>query len=120
MTMILITHCYGNDSDRPHPRPLHGSIHRNRQMAPMYTHHFMHDSSGPLESTLSNAQFTPPARHDTTVVSVSCLVCRCELDDCSERVQTSDFLSATVLSFRESNSYRRRRQDSLVVSCVVV
>ena len=26
-------------------------------------------------------------RHDKTVLSVSCLVCQCELDDCSERVQ---------------------------------
>ena len=36
----------------------------------------------------SNVQFTPPARHDKTVLSVSCLMRRCELDDCSERVQT--------------------------------
>jgi len=27
-------------------------------------------------------------RHDKTVLTVSCLVCRYELDDCSERVQT--------------------------------
>ena len=39
-------------------------------------------------------------RHDKTVLSVSCLVWRCELYDCSERVQTSDFLSATVLRCR--------------------
>ena len=45
-------------------------------------------------------------RHDKTVLSGSCLVCRCELDDCCERVQTSNFLSATVLSGRESNSHR--------------
>ena len=36
-------------------------------------------------------------RLDKTVLSVSCVVCRCELDDCCERVQTSHFLSATVL-----------------------
>ena len=52
--------------------------------------------------------FTPPhTRHDKTVLSVSCRVCRCELDDWCERVQTSDSLSATVLSWRESNSHRR-------------
>jgi len=28
-------------------------------------------------------------RHDKTVLSVSCPVCRCEWNDCSERVQTS-------------------------------
>ena len=28
-------------------------------------------------------------RHDTTLLSVSCLVCRCEWDDCSERVQAT-------------------------------
>ena len=49
---------------------------------------------------LCNARFTPPARHDKTVLSASCLVCRCELDDCSERVQTSDFLSATYFICR--------------------
>jgi len=53
-------------------------------------------------------------RHDKTVLSVSCLVCRCELDDCSERVQTSNFLSAsaTVLSCRESHSHRRSGGDT--------
>jgi len=59
-------------------------------------------------------------RHDKTVLSVSCLVCRCELDDCSERVQTLNFLSATVLSCRESNSQRRggRDTDKTVLSCL--
>jgi len=53
-------------------------------------------------------QFTPPhTRHDKTVLSLSCRVCRCGLDDWCERVQTSDSLSATVLSWRESNSHRR-------------
>ena len=60
-------------------------------------------------------------RHDKTVQSVSCLVCRCELDNCSERVQTSSFLSATVLSCRESKftlpKRTRHRQDIFVVSC---
>ena len=59
-------------------------------------------------------------RHDKTVLSVSCPVCRCELDDCSERVQTSNFLLATVLSCRESNSHRRsgRDTDETVLSCL--
>jgi len=59
-------------------------------------------------------------RHDKTVLSVSCLVFRCELDDCSERVQTLNFLSATVLSCRESNSHRRggRDTDKTVLSCL--
>ena len=59
-------------------------------------------------------------RHDKTVLSVSCLVCRCELDDCCERVQTSNFLSATVLSCRESSSPRRsgRNADKTVLSCL--
>jgi len=58
--------------------------------------------------------------HDKAVLSVSCLVCRCELDDCSESVQTSDFLSATVVSCRESSSHRRCRHDAdrTVLSCV--
>jgi len=43
---------------------------------------------------------------------LSCLVCRCEVDDCSERVQTSNFLSATVLSCRQSNSHLRRGHDT--------
>jgi len=51
-------------------------------------------------------------RHDKTVLSVSCLVRRCELDDCSERVRTSNFLSATVLSCRESSSHRRSGRDT--------
>ena len=39
----------------------------------------------------------PPTRHDKTVLSVSCLLCRCELHDCSERVQASNFLSSSCL-----------------------
>ena len=59
---------------------------------------------------------TCAARHTPTLNAV---VCRCELDDCSERVQTSNFLSATVLSCRKSNSYRRsgRDTDKTVLSC---
>ena len=59
-------------------------------------------------------------RHDKTVLSVSCLVCRCEFGDCSERVQTPYFLSATVLSCRESNSHRRSRRDKekTILSCL--
>ena len=51
-------------------------------------------------------------QHDKTVLSASRLVCRFELDDCSERVQTSHFLSATVLSCPESNSHRRSGRDT--------
>ena len=52
---------------------------------------------------------------------LSRLVCRCELNDCSERVRTTNFLSATVLSCRESNSHRRsgRDADKTVLSCLV-
>ena len=59
-------------------------------------------------------------RHDKTVLSVSCLVCRCELDDCCERVQTSNFLSATVLGCRESSSHCRSGHDTdkTVLSCL--
>ena len=59
-------------------------------------------------------------RHDKTVLSVSCLACRCKLDDRSEGVQTSNFLSATVSSCRESNSHRRnwRDTDKTVLSCL--
>ena len=48
-------------------------------------------------------QFTPPVqtRQDGPVLFVSCLVCRCESDDCSKRVQTSTFLLVTVLSCRD-------------------
>ena len=55
-----------------------------------------------------------------TVLSVSCPVCRCELDHCCECVQTSNFLSATVLSCRKSNSRRRsgRDTDKTVSSCL--
>ena len=70
---------------------------------------------------LYNAQFTPPTtRRDKTVLSVSCLLCRCELDDCPERVQTFNFPSATVLSCRESNSQSRsgRDTDKTVLSCL--
>ena len=55
-----------------------------------------------------------------------CCLCRvwCAVDDCSERVQTSNFLSATVLSCRESNSHRRNGRDAdqtvFVVSGVAV
>jgi len=51
-------------------------------------------------------------RHDKTVLSVSCLAWRCELDNCYWRAQTSDFLSATVLSCRECTSHRRGRRNT--------
>jgi len=51
-------------------------------------------------------------RHDKTVLSVSCLAWRCELNNCYQRVQTSHFLSATVFSCRESNSHYRGRHDA--------
>ena len=62
----------------------------------------------------------PPARQDKTVLSVSCLVCRCELHDCSERVPTSNSPSATVSSYREFDSYHRsgRDADKTVSSCL--
>jgi len=73
-----------------------------------------------LEIRPSTAQFTPPARQDKTVLSVSCLACRCELDDCPERVQTSYSLPATVLSCRKSNSRRLSGHDTdkTVLSCL--
>jgi len=48
------------------------------------------------------------------------MVCSCELDDCCERVQTSNFLSATVFSCWESNSRFRsgRDADKTVLSCL--
>jgi len=57
--------------------------------------------------------------HDKMVLSVSCLMYRYELGDCSERIQISNFLSATVWSCRESNSHRRsgRDTDKTVLSC---
>ena len=74
-----------------------------------------------LSSGRADSIHVTDTRHDKTVLSVSCLVCRCELDDCSERVQTSNFLSATVLSCRESSSHCRSGRDTdktLVVSGV--
>ena len=72
-----------------------------------------------LSGRLSSHRHT---RRDKTVLSGSC---RCELDDCSGRVQTSDFLSATVLSCREPIQFTppkrtRHRQDSFVVCAVAV
>ena len=60
--------------------------------------------------TLNAVQTITP---DTTqtVLSVSCLVCWCELDDCCERVQTSSFLSATVPSCR-GNPVRTAEADA--------
>ena len=48
------------------------------------------------------------------------MVCRCELDNFSERLQTSNFLSATVLSCRDSSSYRQSGRDTekTVLSCL--
>jgi len=48
-----------------------------------------------------------------TQFTLSALRRRCELDNCSERVQTSNVPSATVLSSRESNSHCR---DSFIWS----
>jgi len=81
--------------------------------------HIAAQRTAPRETALrteSNAHFTPPAKHDKTVLSVSCLVCRCELDYyCSERVQISNFLSEIVLSCRESNSHRNTENPSTSV-----
>jgi len=65
-----------------------------------------HSDAERTSRVVGPTQFTPPARHDKTVLSVSLLVCRCELDDCSERAQT------TVLSCREYNSHRRNGRDT--------
>ena len=54
----------------------------------------------------TNAQFTPPAWHDETVLSASCLAWQCELDNC----YTNE--SATVLSCPESNSHRQSGRDT--------
>ena len=51
---------------------------------------------------------------------LSGLVWRCELDDCSERrVQTSDSLSATVLSRRESNLHAEADRTRTGLFCRV-
>jgi len=55
---------------------------------------------------------------------LSCLMCPCKLDDCSERVQTSDFsvgdsLELSGIQFTPSKR-TRHRQDSCVVSDVAV
>jgi len=71
-----------------------------------------HSDAERTSRVVGPTQFTPPARHDKTVLSVSLLVCRCELDDCCERAQTLYFLSATVLSCREYNSHRRNGRDT--------
>jgi len=67
-----------------------------------------------------NTQFTPSARPNKTVASVSRLRRRCKSDNCSERVQISNFPSATVFSSRESNSHHRRRrdEDATVLYCL--
>jgi len=51
---------------------------------------------------------------------LSCLVWPCEVDNCCWCVQTSNFLSATILSRRESRSHRRsgRDGDRTVLSCL--
>ena len=76
-------------------------------------------------SSTVERRFLMPNSHrptDTTrtVLSAQCLARRCELDDCSERVQTSSFLSATILSWSgiefTSPERTRHRQDSSVVS----
>ena len=63
-----------------------------------------------------------PTRQDGPVCVVRTR--RCKLDDCSKRVRTSDFPSATASSRRGSNSHppkrTRHRQDSFVVSGVAV
>ena len=57
-------------------------------------------------------------RTDKTVQSVLCLAWCCEVDSCHQRVQTSYFLSATVLSRQKSSSHRRDKHDtdSIVLS----
>ena len=55
------------------------------------------------------------ARHDKTVLSASCLAWRCELDNCSERVQISNFLPLSGMQFTPPMRTRHRR-DSFAVS----
>ena len=78
-------------------------------------HHIWHQSSPTCMCCTPRTQSStriPPDRQDKTVLCVSCLyVCRYVLDDCCERVQTSEFVSVTVLSCRESNSHRRSGRD---------
>jgi len=52
-------------------------------------------------------------------MSVSCLAWRYELDSYYKRIQTSNFLSATVLNCRQSNSHHRSGRDTekTVLSC---
>ena len=64
-------------------------------------------------------QFPPPHQTRKTVLSVSCLTCRCEFGDWSERVQTADFqfsvgdsLELSGIQFKRT----RHRQDSFVMS----
>jgi len=83
------------------------------QHTPTLNAHFGRSPVGPTQSHRC-------IRQDKMVLSMSCLVCRCELDDCSERIQTSDFLSVTVLSCRESSSHHRSGHDTdkTVLSCL--
>jgi len=71
----------------------------------------------PLRQLLHNSHRPP---NTTRQSSLWCLAWRCELDNCYWRVSTSHFLSATVLSCRESNSHRRsgRATDKTVLSCL--
>ena len=75
-------------------------------------------------ANVSNAQFTSPARYGKTRPCLSRLVCRCELDDCSQRVQAAnvsvgDSLELSGIQFTPPKR-TRHRQDSLVVSDVAV
>ena len=77
-----------------------------------------------VQAISTNAQFTPPARQDKTVLSVSCLVWRCELDKIAINAFRVQFFcrSATVLSCLSGILFTppkrtRHRQDSFV--CVV-
>jgi len=88
-----------------------------------------HARTPPLSFFTGRMPFLPPNQQHQSTESfyvnvckrLSCL-CRvwCELKDCSERVQTSNFLSATASSCRESNSHRRSGRDTLktVLSCL--
>ena len=59
-----------------------------------------------------NAHFTPPAGYDKTVLSVSCLVWRCELDECSDfkfSISDSLELSGNLIHAAEADATQTRQ-----------
>jgi len=69
----------------------------------------LHRPSRRVERVMPNSHLQP----DTTRRSCLRRVRRCELDDCSERVQTSNFFVGDSLELSgESNSHRRSGRDT--------